>query len=514
MTGLVFAFTLFNAISSIYLYRNLSKEQLLWHKNSKVKTAAEEVKRRVEAQHQQTLKRALNNKHTSKPKPLIEDYSRFLKIGHQDKVEGLEEGEHVVVRSRVLIKEGRAVRDASIKVTNACDIFTPNTVVLGFGEPNVWMGVIGERKVHTYAAKSLWRAPTSIEESDGKVQSGVFIVPTSLNQATIEQIIAASQASAEAKTRTISCAKSNSSILSKCGFTIRGGKSIEHHLPHHLLKDILDNGLELDGKEVKFFCFISSPLSLQAFYNSIITAEQTTFIRHMNRCMPISPEEKQERAKQIKRVETENAKLLLSTTPETKELKLHVYVSRTSSWFGLYFQRWFGAHRIYRIALNPKVVDAILSEKLVAFEHVEASFMKSLKQNWIFNTHVVAWIRSWMALRFDNLGWLSEEDAVAHLLPTETGEVKRYNFVITGDSVYFCLLNVKNEWVDWVLSKHTVVSGYSDDVRFAGEMFTKDGKTIHINLNSGTYRPTEQQLDNAVELARKLFSRLQVVADL
>ncbi|MHB2017535.1 MAG: hypothetical protein ACYCW6_11365, partial [Candidatus Xenobia bacterium] len=77
----------------------------------------------------------------------------------------------------------------------------------------------------------------------------------------------------------------------------------------------------------------------------------------------------------------------------------------------------------------------------------------------------------------------------------------------------------KDEKPDDILSKHVLMSGYDNDVRFAGECwaerYTKPDGTqavrLNINNNSGTYRPTAHAAEEAGEYLRHVFPGVEVV---
>ncbi|CAF1066160.1 unnamed protein product [Adineta steineri] len=62
-----------------------------------------------------------------------------------------------------------------------------------------------------------------------------------------------------------------------------------------------------------------------------------------------------------------------------------------------------------------------------------------------------------------------------------------------------------------LLSKHLVLAKRSSNVRFAGEMRKVDnGETLLINNNSGTYRPDDKMVPDAVAYFQRLFPHLLV----
>lgn len=68
---------------------------------------------------------------------------------------------------------------------------------------------------------------------------------------------------------------------------------------------------------------------------------------------------------------------------------------------------------------------------------------------------------------------------------------------------------------NWVLAKHVLLADYDPDVRYAGEAWaedTPDGRVMHINNNSGTYKPTAAQLHEAARYLAEAFG-VPVIAE-
>ncbi len=103
---------------------------------------------------------------------------------------------------------------------------------------------------------------------------------------------------------------------------------------------------------------------------------------------------------------------------------------------------------------------------------------------------------------------------VHNWLPTHTeAKPAKFNMVITKDRVVIAGLTVKVKRVDWLLTKHVLMSGYDPDVRFAGEVWKDENGVIHINNNSGTYRPSNESVDAAVAYLSKLLPGVKIVGE-
>ncbi|UJR24924.1 hypothetical protein I4U23_006288 [Adineta vaga] len=88
-----------------------------------------------------------------------------------------------------------------------------------------------------------------------------------------------------------------------------------------------------------------------------------------------------------------------------------------------------------------------------------------------------------------------------------------YNFVLlgNGDLIFSQIPRGKYKYFYQLLTKHVTLARRSCDVRFAGEMRKfGDGEILLINNNSGTYRPNDRILPNAVAYFQRLFPHLLV----
>jgi hypothetical protein len=154
-----------------------------------------------------------------------------------------------------------------------------------------------------------------------------------------------------------------------------------------------------------------------------------------------------------------------------------------------------------------------LPGKLKAFSMPNPSRLTRFKKNVIFSRPVVSFVNKHMARNFVQQEPLFELD-MTQLLKTDTSAQRNiYNVVLTSKEMTVGKLDVWAPKVDWVLSKHVLLANYSDDVRFAGEMWKDENDCIHFNANSGTYTPTEEDLQNMLRLARRMFPNLNLQAD-
>ncbi len=90
---------------------------------------------------------------------------------------------------------------------------------------------------------------------------------------------------------------------------------------------------------------------------------------------------------------------------------------------------------------------------------------------------------------------------------------QKYNFVLLGDGrlVFGRIPHATLKYPYRLLTKHVGLAKRSSNVRFAGEMRkTDNGETLLINNNSGTYRPDDRMVPQAVAYFQQLFPNLLI----
>ncbi len=90
---------------------------------------------------------------------------------------------------------------------------------------------------------------------------------------------------------------------------------------------------------------------------------------------------------------------------------------------------------------------------------------------------------------------------------------QKYNFVLLGDGrlVFSRIPHSKLKYPYRLLSKHVGLAKRSSNVRFAGEIKKDDdGETLLINNSSGTYRPDDKMVPDAVAYFQRLFPHLLI----
>lgn len=122
----------------------------------------------------------------------------------------------------------------------------------------------------------------------------------------------------------------------------------------------------------------------------------------------------------------------------------------------------------------------------------------------LFSPLVVKGIRRLLACDYISIGNRLECD-VYDMLRTHSQRARNiYNLVLTDEHIIIARISIRARIIDWILSKHVLMSGYHPAVRFAGEIWKDEHGVIHINRNSGTYNRRLEQLQSAAASTGRL----------
>ncbi len=409
----------------------------------------------------------------------------------------------------------RTVTD--LKVIHIPDLFSsPQEVFLGFGTPNMYITFprADDSGYDKFAGKSLYRAPSTIEDTRKFVQSGVLLhlinPPEELAQSIRE---AAAQHNGE-KFRT--CVNACCTVLHSAGVSIPGRNIQDFTFPVDLLQAVIKRGLLFNEQRLEYQIIKTSPKSVERYALGIVKAELATFSRHCKRAvdsqlkrMGIEPGAK----RGSPGVATTRSPIAPPAPTGAADVSdILVSASRTAS-IGLPLRFLWGAHTLFETRQNRVSADEFLPERLQAFPQSNPSLLTRIKSSVLFSRPVVSAIRTCMCPSFEEVGLRSEADIYEMFRTHSEENPAKYNLVITGDAMTISRIKVGNPVVDWVLTKHVLVSGYNNDVRFAGEIWKDAAGLIHVSRNSGTYRPSANQLKQAEIYLRRTFPHLTVVAE-
>lgn len=422
------------------------------------------------------------------------------------------------------LTETRAHTDPTLRVINLGDIFTEGHVFLGFGRPNVYTGIpnpednkLNFQKVD---AKSLKRADTQLVKTHNRVQSGLLVVFKGLSPEAVSQIYQAAQV--HVGSRRWTCVNANCRIFSDAGFTLGGESLANYYFPVALLRDILRYGLEFQGQPVEFDVIKTTPGYLEDIGLSISHAVRTTLCRHAERsCLLVRIRRgfestlglatfRKEDANPgpIERPVYESKRTSLQISPDD-ERDYRLDVSEPSQ-FGTLLRLIWGPHSLFEVSLPRATVDTYLPNALHAYPDESPSVSTRIKKNILFNPGVINFIRSQLSKTYRSIEGMTQSTLFG-MLRTDSDELpNKYNFVLTGDRLIVIKIAGRNSLIDWVLSKHVLMSQYSDDVRMAGEIWKDANGVIHFNINSGTYKPGPDLVDKGEELFKEIFPGMSI----
>jgi hypothetical protein len=277
-----------------------------------------------------------------------------------------------------------------------------------------------------------------------------------------------------------------------------------------LLASILRNGIQFRGQQISFQIIQTSPKSVERYALGIIKAEILTFWRHFQRY--IDPQLKkfgiEFKHKTDNGSEKQGSAPPLPTQVEYKS-DLQTHASRTAR-AAIPMRLFWGPHTLFELRQNRVDVNQYLPENLKAFPQENPSLETQLKKAILFSRPVIWGVRKMLCPEFQPVGTRSEADIYDSLRTHTEKRPERYNIVITGDKITISRLRVRHPIVDWVLSKHVLISGYHPDVRFAGELWKDLSGTLFVSRNSGTYRPSDEQLMRATQFVQAVFPNLAI----
>lgn len=394
-------------------------------------------------------------------------------------------------------------------------------VLIGFGRPRVSTLIPAEKGGYQRLDASPYFARKARVVSGETIQSGIFIRPRNLPpEATKALREAMSKAAGH---RNLTSARANARMLTQAGFTSGGEKLSGKLTTFRLFRQIANEGLEFQGKPVQFDILSTTRASLDEHFRRVISDEIHSPLDPGQIDAPQNPNGPSKPGQQV--------------PDDPNAPRIGIRNSRPGL-VGSTLRHLVRAHVLWEALPNPKQVDintylpTVLKDKF----HDDKPLTKGEKvKALIFKPGVVDFLRARMAKAFDDAGSFTPQQVVSmmrtpgegeEIQPDDQGRIL-YNLVICGDKsprgmhVTVARLNTSNEKAkaDDILSKHVLLAGYDPDVRFAGECWAEryskaDGNSavrLHINNNSGTYRPNGAQAQQAGEFLRKAFPGVEVV---
>jgi hypothetical protein len=437
-----------------------------------------------------------------RPEPLFHRRTRLIIDVHYN-------GQHNLLRNGLEETEFE-----NLKLISLDKLFdNKKELFIGFGLPNVYLTIPNETNdgYDKFAAFMLWRQLSAIIPTKGRVQSGFLIrfrdLPDHITQ-TIRQSM-----KKHSNQRHVSCAYANACVLNSSGFTSNGTDLRNHFGARALFQQIYENGLELEGKSLTLDFIRTTQLTLEEHFHQVRKKELTslgrTFKKVYNEC---SSSNEKTRAPILIANDIPMNPIVASNINSLTRLQ----ISRPGR-FGAIVRKFWGSHTLFRVIPNRKIIDInkYLPETLQSFPSKNPDLFTRIKKTFLFSRPVVTTIRRQMASLWDDHGEFSSGSLASMMSIHTPNEPHPYNIVITGNHLIGMHNNpiLNSKLVDWLLSKHVLISGYDDDVRFAGEAWMvheQDGVCIHLTNNSGTYQPNNEQLMKAAQFLSDALPGLKV----
>ncbi len=418
-----------------------------------------------------------------------------------------------------------------LMVFKIADVFdNTNEIFLGFGKPNVYLVVPdGNGSYQKFAAKSLRRAKATIETERRLVQSGILIRFKGLPAHAAGLLREAMTHHLE---KSMTCVNANLRVMEDSGFSSPKRKLSSIYFPYQLLKVLLNDGLYFEGNKVEFDVIRTTPLSAEKYTMRIIQAELLTLWRHLDRKVHISNLFHKvgiggKKKSSGKRVAREVAPALPSDVAYENDIEVQVSSANAA---GRMFRMVWGTHALFRAVVSRvDVTQYATGGTLKAFPQPNPSLATRLKKWILFSRPVVKTMRWLMGgANFVDIGAQSERDIYDMMRTNSDASPNRYNIVISlaeaksalaglnaspRTRITIARISVAVKLIDWILSKHVLMSGYDPAVVFAGEIWKDADGVIHVSGNSGTYRPTDEMVEAIVAFLRAVFPHLTIVKD-
>lgn len=471
------------------------------------------------------------------------DPEAYLKVNYTTRFHQFSSYQHGLETFRVIhpvgISEFPAVTDGSLQTIMASHLFQPGMMAINFGNPNVATFITEQKKdeVETVKidAKSLWRDEMTYHGTSGKMQSGIFFVPTNLPQ----EALARFQETAKKMQgrKDITCVNTNCRVLKEAGFSIENVALDEVVFPNTLMEHLLfRKAFYTDLKGIKhkvhFDILNTTPRTLEQYCEEVDTAVIGTRYRHQRRNN--DTEENQKTRSLIAQIliQEEKDHLASSTSMEKMESKEASLTKRkitisVPSLIGDAVARIWGRHTIFEVDLSDKRAEiaqafAELAQrqnqkevKLLPFPQKRPSLATRIKRDIFFSGAMIRFLRGHMMGRVDELE-LDADNLFRHLKTTK-GE--RLNYVILDDKVALSRIQANGNsdeahrrTADWALSKHALLAN-RQEVYCSGEIwYNEDQDRYLMNGDSGSYLPTPDHVEVAAKLANRFFGNKFLVA--
>jgi len=405
-------------------------------------------------------------------------------------------------------EEKVALSKPDINVILASKLFKQDEVVLWIWKPNVFLLIPDWKWNHLrYAAKSCWRAPSKLERTRWNIQSWIFMVLKWLTKDEINTLM--QTAKTHEWEKNITCVKANAKVMSDFWITLWNWESIEDvKLPITIFDLINSQWLKINWKEIEIEIINTTKNTLEKQAWETRKAVYFTLFRHFQRAINTK---KKTKIKKEERKEKEKIIHIMENKPEHKR-DFQLKVSNISK-LAVPLRIVWWTHTIFKLKQSRVNIDNYLDKQLTPYPDKKPSIFTKIKKTYLFNNKIVWFINKFMQNSETWFEWNSEADFYNMFETSQKNEKIKYNIVASSNWIMVAKIKVKNKIVDWILSKHVLISNYNNDVRFAWEIHKDHMWIIRINNDSWTYKPNEEALKNFIKYARELFPHIKIEKD-
>lgn len=431
------------------------------------------------------------------------------------------------------ITEFAATTDAELKTIMASHLFKPGMMAINFGVPNVATFITekqadGSVQTIKVDAKSLKREEMSFHATNGKMQSGIFFVPTNLPEGALERFKSA--ATEMEGRKDVTCVNTNCRVLEKAGFSIEGVNMDEVTFPntlmeHFLFRNVFYTDAEGVKHKVHFDIVKTTNQSLQEYFEAVDTAVVGTPLRHRRRKAdtPANQNARGVAAKALIAEEAERlAEVKLDQSSEEVSLERRQVTVSVPSYLGEKVSKIWGRHTMYEVDLSDRQAEITArykklaeesgageSYKLSPFPQEKPGLGTRLKRDLFFSNPMIQFMRRHMMGSADSI-YPPTQDLFKYL---RSFKGERLNYVLLENKIVIAKVHpsgtnnkIYKRIADWALCKHALIAG-REEIYCSGEMWYDEAKNrFVVNDDSGTYKPGPARVKLFAELANSFFN--------
>jgi hypothetical protein len=460
-----------------------------------------------------------------------------------------------------------------VYVASQLDVVCEPCTTVGFGTPNAFLLVpdIEGTGHDKFSAFSFHRAPAQIAPSSKThelFQAGLQVI---IRNAPAQAVLELRAAMALLVGRTFkTCVRAVLTALEDAGFTAGDQPLSSYTLPAHAMMAIMRHGLSWRGQKLDlYFVRTGHAASTEGHALRVMRSELHTLSRHGRKSLTPRAKGGSRTARALLWLLDNpvyplsalsalviyltgslwlGVPLVLITTyyllrhvfgtseeaqpaPMAEGLPragnyetVNVSVSQPSA-VGVFFRWLWGSHALFSVSTPRVNISKYLPNTLKPFPQKKPSFGTRVKKKYLFRPIVIKFMRRFLCPAFTPVGDANERDVFSMLRTHSEKSPNKYNLACTGSENEWTLavaridlgesflsrigLGFIARLIDWILSKHVLMTGYADCVPFCGEGWKREDGVICLSGNSGTYQPTDEELDAFILFCRETFPHLQ-----